>query len=126
MKDLDTAVEFYRDVVGLALERIFEAEGEVTSRLLGYDGVSLKVAFLNAGNGHALELIQYVHPPGAERSSDERNTQGATHLAFDVDDIETTFQRLIDRGARRLNPPVENASGRKLCYLRLRESVGGP
>ena len=64
VKNLDKSVEFYRDVVGLALDQTREAKGDVTSRLLGYDGVSLKVAFLSAGNGHALELIQYVYPPG--------------------------------------------------------------
>ena len=84
--------------------------------MLGYDGVILKVAFLSAGDGHALELLHYVHPPGADRPSEERNTLGATHLAFDVDYMDATFQHLIDRGARQLNPPVE-IRGRKVCYM---------
>ena len=116
VKDLDKSVEFYRDAVGLTLVRTTEVTGEAISQVLGYDDVVLKVAFMDAGNGHALELLHYVHPPGADRPSEERNTLGATHLAFDVDDMDGTFQRLIDNGARQLNPPAE-LRGRMVCYL---------
>ena len=117
VKDLDKAVEFYRDVVGLTAIASRERVGKPISQVVGYENTHLKIAFLNTGNGHNLELIQYVHPIGSDRPSDERNTLGAAHLAFYVDDIEQTHRDLVSRGAGKLNPPVEVAPGRKACYL---------
>ena len=77
----------------------------------------LKVALMSIGNGHSLELIQYVQPTGAARPTDERNHLGASHLAFNVVDIEQTFEHLVSHGAQGLNPPVEVMLGRKVCYL---------
>ena len=115
--DLDRSVGFYRDVIGLEVVVTREREGEGISQLLGYEGTHIRTANLGIADGHVLELIQYVHPVGAERPSEERNTLGATHLAFNVEDIDATFDQLVSHGALRLNPPVEVAPKRRVCYL---------
>ena len=117
VRDLDRSVEFYRDVVGLEVALTGEREGEGISQVLGYEGTRIRRANLGITGGHVLELIQYVHPVGAERHSEERNTLGATHLAFNVEDIDATFDQIVCRGALRLNPPAEVAPGRRVCYL---------
>ena len=117
VRDLERAIEFYRDVIGLALIKTIELDGGPIDEVVGYRNANLLIALLGVGDGHVLELIQYVRPPGSERPTDERNAAGATHLAFDVEDIEQTFQRLVDRGARKLNPPIEVRADLKCCYL---------
>ena len=117
VKDLDKSTDFYLSVVGLKLKVQREREGGPISDMLGYQDTHLKVAHLSTGEGHALELIQYVHPEGAKRPSEERSTLGASHLAFNVDDIEKTFQHLVENGARKLHSPVVMQPGRKACYL---------
>ena len=117
VRDLDQSVEFYRAGVGLEVVATREREGGPISQVLGYADTHIKVALLRTGDGHVLELIQYVHPVGAERPTDERNTLGATHLAFDVEDIQQTFEQLNSRGGRMLNAPAEVAPGRTVCYL---------
>ena len=117
VKDLDKAIEFYRDVVGLTVVTTREREGEPISQVVGYENSRIKVALLGKGRGHLVELVQYIHPTGSERPSEERNTLGAAHLAFDAEDIEQTYQYLIGHGARSLNPPQELSASRKVCYL---------
>ena len=117
VKDLDKSIEFYRDVVGLTVVATREREGGPISQVVGYENSRIKVALLGKGEGHLVELVQYMHPEGSERPSEERNTLGATHLAFDVEDIEQTYQYLIGNGARSLNPPQELSTSRKVCYL---------
>ena len=117
VRDIDKSLEFYRDVAGLEVVRTVDRDGGPISELLGYDHVHLTGAILSVGNGHLLELLQYLQPEGEDRHSEERSTLGASHLAFDVDDIEQTYQDLISRGAQKLNPPVEMQPGRKACYL---------
>lgn len=117
VRDLDSSLEFYRDVIGLSVARTLERDGEAISQVLGYEGTHIKAALMGVADGHVLELIQYVHPVGTERHSEERNNLGATHLAFNVQDIDQTFAQLVSRGARGLNPPAEVAPGRRVCYM---------
>ena len=117
VSDLDTSVHFYRDIVGLEIVRTMEREGAPISQVIGYEGTHLKGTILSTGDGHSLELIQYINPAASERPTAERNVLGASHLAFNVDDIEKTFERLVSNGARRLNPPATMQPGRKACYM---------
>ena len=117
VRDLDAAVEFYRDVMGLTLVYSVERVGGPIAQVVGYENAHLKGAFFSAGSGHILELLQYVHPVGSERPSNERNTLGAAHLAFTVENVGQMSERLASRGVRILNPPVEIVPGRKACYL---------
>ena len=111
VKDLDKAVEFYRDVVGLTAVASRERVGKSISQVVGYENTHLKIAFLNTGNGHNLELIQYVHPAGSDWPSDERNTLGAAHLAFYVDDIEQTHQGPCQSRRGEAEPTGRGGSG---------------
>lgn len=117
--DLDKSVEFYSEVVGLEVVSRGEAEGGVISQIVGYEHSHLKLASLGIDQegGHILELIEYVRPVSTERPTEERAVLGASHLAFNVTDIEGTLKRLLDNGAIKLNAPVGGAQGRSSCYL---------
>ena len=104
VRDLDTSLAFYTDVLGLELKFKVERTGEYIEKLLGFKGCHLKMGFLNMGNGHNLELIQYVVPASAEASIN-RNDLGASHLAFYVEDIEGFHETMSNRGLRFLGPP---------------------
>ena len=118
VRDLDKAVQFYTDVVGLRVTATRERTGAPIEQVLGYEGCHIKLALLGTEkNGHLLELIQYMQPPAADRPPEERSVLGGSHLAFNVDDIHETFQGLISRGAQKLNPPIEITPGRVACYL---------
>ena len=119
VKDLERSVEFYSEVVGLQVVARREREDGPISQIVGYEDSHIKLALLgiDQDGGHILELIEYLNPVSAERPTQERAVLGASHLAFNVTDIEGTFQRLLDNGAIRLNAPVEVAPGRVACYL---------
>ena len=117
VRDMEKAVAFYRDVVGMEVVRSADRDGGTISQVVGYEDTHLKATHLSTGDGPTLELIEYVNPPATDRRSRERATLGASHLAFNVEDIDATFQRLVDNGGQRLNPPVEVQPGRKACYL---------
>ena len=95
VRDLDSCVAFYRDVLGLTAADPIIRIGPGISQVVGYDQTELRRVFLAIADGHVLELIQYVHPLGADRPTEERNAIGASHLAFEVDDIEEKFVHQI-------------------------------
>ena len=117
VSDLEKAIDFYRDVIGLKIIRKVELTGGPISRLIGYDNTHLKAAHMGTGEGTTVELIQYVNPAPAERPSQERNVLGASHVALTVDDIQESYERVVSGGAQKLNPPQEVAPGAWRCYL---------
>ena len=117
VSDLDRAVEFYVDGVGLELQGRYEREGGPIEQVVGYKDAHLKIAILGIGGEHVLELIQYVNPAPGQRPTSERSVIGGSHLAFAVDDIQATYKSLSRAGAQTLNPPIAVAPGRTVCYL---------
>ena len=119
VKDLERSISFYRDAVGLEILREREFAGVEISQVLGYENAHLRMAMLGVQGeeGHALELIQSFNPASSSRTTSERSVQGASHLAFHVDDIEGTFRRMVANGAQQPNPPVHVPPNRSACYL---------
>ncbi|MCE2404193.1 MAG: VOC family protein [Dehalococcoidia bacterium] len=119
VKDLETSVAFYRDVMGLNHEFSSERTGEFAERVVGFKNAHLRIAFLNMENGHHLELVQYIVPEGAQAKF-ERNDLGASHLAFFVENMEEYHAAMSGRGLRFIGPPatlVENGKVmRKAAY----------
>ena len=118
VRDLEKSVSFYQEVMGMKLSSQSESSGEITEKVLGFPGVHLKVAFLSLDNGHTLELMHYIVPPGQE-SHVNRNDLGATHLAFFVDDIEDFYAYTSKKGMRFINPPASRYEEGKLVLKAL-------
>ncbi len=106
VKDLDSSLAFYRDVMGLALVRRTERTGEFAEKLVGFKDAHIEVAFLSMDDeGHNLELVQYFVPPSAEGHIN-RNDLGASHLAFYVENIEEYYASMSQKGLSFIGPPV--------------------
>ncbi len=104
VRDIEKSVAFYTEVMGLEATMRLEVDGEFAERIVGFEGAHLKVAFLNMGDGHNLELVQYIYPPSAEGQIN-RNDLGASHLAFLVDNVEEYHANMSEKGLRFLGPP---------------------
>ena len=71
VSDLERAVAFYRDVIGMEVTSRYERIGPGVESVVGYKGAHLKIALMGAGGVHALELIKYLSPfrPSGRRTS---------------------------------------------------------
>lgn len=111
VSDLQRSVAFYRDLLGLELLMIEESErsGDDRSKALGVSRAKVKLAILRAGDAQ-VELIEYVTAKG--RPYDRHNNDaGAMHIAFQVQDIDAVYRRLMDHGVRFTSPPVTIPAG---------------
>ena len=105
VKDLEKSVDFYTNVLGLQLALRMERQGEFINQVLDFPDAHIKGAMVDKGEGHQLELIQYLNPaigPGGI----SRNDLGASHLAFFVDDLDKFYLETKERGLRFNNPPA--------------------
>ncbi len=104
VRDLERSVTFYTEVMGLETMMQLEIDGEFAERVVGFTDAHLKIALLNMGDGHNLELVQYIYPPSAEVQIN-RNDLGASHLAFLVENIEEYYATMSQKGLRFMGPP---------------------
>jgi catechol 2,3-dioxygenase-like lactoylglutathione lyase family enzyme len=107
IKDLERAVDFYTNVLGLRVAMRMERQGAFIDQVLGFNGTHIKGAFVDLGEGHQLELIQYLNPASGPGGIN-RNDLGASHLAFYVENIDQFYAEKSQQGLRPINPPAEN------------------
>jgi catechol 2,3-dioxygenase-like lactoylglutathione lyase family enzyme len=94
---LQSALAFYRDLLGLAVTGQGEDEGPELDAITGLSGLRMLYAELDLGGGQLLELVEVVTPAGrplAQRPCDP----GTSHLALRVDDVDAVYRRLLAAG----------------------------
>lgn len=126
VSNIDDAVSWYRDVLGLELVHRQRGQNAYTPVLVGIPGAVLEVAQFRVRSTmpristHDIELIQYVQG-GAEGQPPLVNQVAASHLAFLVSDIEELYSRAKEGGAVFRNPPTRITEGANKggygCYL---------
>jgi catechol 2,3-dioxygenase-like lactoylglutathione lyase family enzyme len=110
--DLDRFIAFYRDLLGVTLDRVSAIPSgfEPFENIVGLRGTAGKVAQFNLGNMQ-MEVFCYSAPspkPGERRPACD---VGIRHIAFDVRDIHSDYQRLLAAGVDFISPPQHLAMG---------------
>jgi len=122
--DLTAATEFFVEL-GFKLLGQWSGEGGAVDRVVGLEGVRTDVAMVETPEGHGqLELIKF-HAPAGERGNRHApaNTPGLRHLAFRVDDIDTTVAGLQARGSELVGEVELFGDSYRLCYVRGPEGI---
>ena len=63
VSDMVRALEFYRDVLGLRVQREMVMDGDIVSQLTGFENARVHIAYLGNDLRHAVELVQFLEPP---------------------------------------------------------------
>jgi catechol 2,3-dioxygenase-like lactoylglutathione lyase family enzyme len=118
--DLDRALRFYRDLLGLEVVSEFQwpKGSAVADRITGLEGSSARAAMLRAGNAF-VELFEYAAPQ--PRPGDPARPvcdHGITHICLDVSDLDAEYSRLQAAGMKFHCPPQELGGGVKTTYGR--------
>jgi methylmalonyl-CoA/ethylmalonyl-CoA epimerase len=111
--DLDAALTFYRDALGLHLERVENVERE-----------AVKVAFLPLGDGE-IELVQPTRDDTGIAKWLGKHGAGMHHVCIQVDDIAATIERLKAHNIELINPePVQKADGTRYAFVHPKSAFG--
>jgi catechol 2,3-dioxygenase-like lactoylglutathione lyase family enzyme len=99
VKDLDASIRFYHDVLGLEFRNEPSPwfEGEDLGRAVGVPGAALRQVSLRLGDS-TLELLEYERPPSDTTRPLRSQSLGASHVAFQVEDIEAAKAELEAKG----------------------------
>lgn len=116
VRDMERAIAFYRDVIGM--EKVFDREFDTPmAKLIGVEHTEVRIVHMRLGES-VVELFDYKHPKGREpRPDHQQSDYGLTHIGFTVEDFWGTYQRLQDHGVRFLGDPVEIRPGVFVAYF---------
>ncbi len=113
VNDIDEALEFYRDQLGLDVGGIEEVKEQ-----------KVKVAFMQIGESR-VELLQSTDPAGPVAKFIESRGQGIQHIAISVENIEDTLLMLKAKGARLIDEtPRIGAAGVKIAFVHPKSTHG--
>jgi len=111
--DLDEALEFWRDQLGLELHGVETVEQQ-----------KVKTAFLPVGDTE-VELLQGTDPESPVAKFIEKKGEGIHHIAIRVDDLEGAIAELKAKGVRMIDEtPRLGAGGARIAFVHPKSSRG--
>ena len=118
VKDLQRALGFYQELLGLEEQRRMIERGPVIENMLGLKDVEVETVKLGTKDGITqIELLSFRSHPVAGPEKDRTLMVGLTHLAFTVDNLPQLYSDLSARGVLFQCPPQTSADGRfRLTY----------
>ena len=124
VNDLNSALNFWRDIMGFKVIRRLEEKGEIIDNILGLKNVDVTTIKLSAPDGNVLELLRFNSHQSSSNWSGRPYSTGLTHIALTVQDIERTCQRLKKAGVTFPAEPQLSADGNvKVIYATGPEGV---
>ncbi len=113
VNDLEAALAFYRDALGLEVSERREVPEE-----------GVEIAFLPAGEGE-IELLRPLDPEGSVARFLEKRGEGLHHICLRVDDITAAMERLQAAGATLLSEkPRVGADGTRYVFIHPKSARG--
>ncbi|MBI5957725.1 MAG: methylmalonyl-CoA epimerase [Chloroflexi bacterium] len=113
VEDLDSALAFWRDAMGLPVAKTEENPGE-----------NVDIAFLPVGESE-IELLKPTDTESGIGKYLAKKGQGMHHMCIEVEDIDATMQRLAAHGVQMINDvPRVREEGTRYAFVHPK-SAGG-
>jgi methylmalonyl-CoA/ethylmalonyl-CoA epimerase len=110
--DLDGALDFWQDILGLQLKGMEEVPSQKST-----------VAFLPVGDSE-IELVKpWTADSGLAKFLNEKEP-GLHHLCLEVDDLEGMLVDLKRKGVRLINDTPQILPGRKMAFIHPKAASG--
>lgn len=113
VKDLQSAMKFYEDVLGLECYAI----EEVTEQ-------KVKTAFFRIGETK-IELLESTDPEGPLGKFIEKRGEGIHHIALAVEDVKAALNEMAEKGVQLIDKqPRKGAEGLSIGFLHPKSNFG--
>ncbi|HWY61200.1 MAG TPA: VOC family protein [Rhizomicrobium sp.] len=119
VSDLDRALYFYCDLLGLTLARRMQESGPFVSSILGMENVEVETAKLAGEDGSQLELLAFIQPVADLAPPPSLIRRGPTHIALTVRNLDSLYARMAAQGVNFTTAPrVSVDGGAKVTFCR--------
>ncbi len=115
VKDLEKSIKPYEQLLGLKLKE---------TEQLDVQGALTRVAFFPIGKVN-VELVHTTAQTGLAAEFLKEHGEGIHHIAFEVEDLEKTFQELRSRGVNFVwDKIISGSRGSKVVFFKSEEFNG--
>ena len=110
--NMERSLNFYRDLLGLTIERNMNESGKYIDNMLSMKDVQVNTVKMSANDkGPTLiELLEFKSHPQQPNHIDISEI-GASHAAFTVDDLDKTYEEFTAAGVKFNAPPQYSPDG---------------
>ncbi len=113
VKDLDVAIPYYENVLGLECYKVEEVKDQ-----------KVKTAFFKVGETK-LELLESTDPEGPIGKFIEKRGEGIHHIAFAVNDLSSQLKDATEKGIELIDKqPRKGAEGLDIAFLHPKSTHG--
>jgi lactoylglutathione lyase/methylmalonyl-CoA/ethylmalonyl-CoA epimerase len=113
VKDADTALKMYREVLGLEPSSIETVESQ-----------KVKTIHIPIGDS-SIELLESTSPDGVVAKFIEKRGEGIHHIAIEVDDIEAALAKMKAKGFQLIDEtPRMGAGNMRIAFIHPRSTNG--
>jgi methylmalonyl-CoA/ethylmalonyl-CoA epimerase len=112
VRDLDKALEFYRDVLGLHVHAMDTVEDQ-----------GVRAALLTIGESE-IELLEPTSPEANMAKFIERKGEGLHHICFNTPDVDGDLEVLKDKGVELVDQKSRAGLAGMICFLHPKASRG--
>jgi methylmalonyl-CoA/ethylmalonyl-CoA epimerase len=113
ISDIETALAFWKDALGMDLSHIEDVPAE-----------NSQVAFLPAGDSEIELVLPTSSDSGLARYLEKRGP-GMHHICLEVDDLEAMLMQLKEKGVQLINEePVYGSNGKKYAFIHPKSASG--
>src|SRR5262249_27373966 len=115
VRDIEQALVFYRDTLGIAPSEIKEVPTE-----------QVRIAFLPMGGpgGSEIELIEPTSPDSSLSRFLEKRGEGLHHICLEVEDIDAALVEMREKGAAVLDKEPRLAAEGRAIFLHPKSANG--
>jgi methylmalonyl-CoA epimerase len=108
VRDIEQALTFYRDTLGITPGEIKEVPGE-----------QVRIAFLPMGGpgGSEIELIEPIVPDSSLARFLEKRGEGLHHICLEVENIDAALAEMQEKGAAVLDKQPRIAAEGRAIFL---------
>ncbi len=112
VRDLDKALDFYRDVLGLHVHAMDTVEDQ-----------GVRAALLTIGESE-IELLEPTSPEANMAKFIERKGEGLHHICFNTPDVDGDLEVLKDKGVELVDQKSRVGLAGMICFLHPKASRG--
>jgi methylmalonyl-CoA epimerase len=115
VRNIEQALTFYRDMLGIEPSAIQEVPTE-----------QVRIAFLPMGGpgGSEIELIEPTTPDSSLTKFLEKRGEGLHHICLEVENIDTALAEMREQGALVLDQQPRVAAGGRAIFLHPKSTNG--
>jgi catechol 2,3-dioxygenase-like lactoylglutathione lyase family enzyme len=111
VSDAERSIDFYTNLLGFKIKKDMMESGDYIDNFSALKGVRVRTIKMALKNGDMVELLWYETHPEQPDMSRSITRIGCSHFAMTVENLDETYERLVDAGVQFNSPPQLSPDG---------------